>query len=93
MQREEYDFRMSSTGLTWFKWIDKKPIYFLSNFHDPSVMTTVNRKQKDGTLTEVNCPSVVRDYNKHMGYVDKSDMLKSVYEINRKSKKCWYKIF
>lgn len=28
-----------------------------------------------------------------MGYVDKADMLKSIYEIDRKSKKWWHRIF
>lgn len=42
---------------------------------------------------EINCPTIVRDYNQHMGYVDKSDMLKSTYQIDRKSKKFWHRIF
>jgi len=29
----------------------------------------------------------------HIGYVDKADMLKSIYEINRKNKKWWPRIF
>ena len=33
------------------------------------------------------------DYNKHMGYVDLSDMLKGSYDIDRKSKKWWMRIF
>lgn len=28
-----------------------------------------------------------------MGYVDKADMLKSLYEISRKSRKFWHRIF
>ncbi|KAJ8913155.1 hypothetical protein NQ315_006073 [Exocentrus adspersus] len=35
---------------------------------------------------------MVTDYKAHMGYVDKVDMLKSVYEIDRKSKKWWHHI-
>ncbi|KAJ8938954.1 hypothetical protein NQ318_019410 [Aromia moschata] len=37
--------------------------------------------------------SLGKNYNKHMGYVDKFDMLKSIYEIDRKSKKWWHRIF
>ena len=36
---------------------------------------------------------MLKDYNTHMGYVDKADMLKSLYEIDRKSKKWWHRIF
>ena len=35
----------------------------------------------------------MKDYNKHMGYVDKADMLKSFYEIDRKCRKWWHRIF
>lgn len=36
---------------------------------------------------------MVNDYNKHIDHVDKSDMYKSCYEIDRKSKKWWHRIF
>jgi len=65
----------------------------LSNYHDPSVVSVVNRKQKDGSSTAVTCPQMAKDYNNHMGCVDKADMLKSYYEISRKSKKWWHRIF
>ena len=35
---------------------------------------------------------VNKDYNKHMGYVDKADMLKSVYDLDRKSREWWHRI-
>lgn len=46
----EYEFKTTNTGLSWVKWMDKKPVYFLSNYHDPSEVTVVNRRQKDGSL-------------------------------------------
>lgn len=36
---------------------------------------------------------MAKNYNSYMGCVDKADMLKSYYEINRKSKKWWHRIF
>ena len=81
------EFCFSYNGVSWLKWIDKKPVHFLSNFHDASKISQVNRRQKDGSLKEVTCPQIVVDYNDFMGCVDKADMLKSYYEINRKSKK------
>lgn len=73
--------------------MDKKPVQFISNFHDPSIITTTNRKQKDGSIITINCPQIVKDYNNNMGHVDKADMLKSTYAIDRKSKKWWPRIF
>jgi len=68
--------------------MDKKPVQVLSNFHDSSVfLLSVNRRQKDGSTLTVTCPEMMKDYNNHMGCVDKADILKSFYELRRKSKK------
>lgn len=89
----ESEFRTSNEGVRWVKWMDKKPVQFLSNFHDPSVLLSVNRRQKDGSILPVTCPEMVKSYNNHMGCVDKADMMKSFYELRRKSKKWWHRIF
>ena len=70
-----------------------KGILFLSNHHDPNIISSVNRRQKNGTLEEITCPQPLADYNRNMAFVDKADMLKSTYEIDRKSKKWWHRIF
>lgn len=93
MGKGEYEFRTSNTGLRWIKWMDKKAVYFLSNYHDPSEATVVHRRQKDGSLLPIACPMVCADYNQHMGYVDYSDRLLSTYKIDRKSKKWWVRLF
>jgi len=41
------------------------------------------------SVVAVNCPSIVKEYNKFMGGVDLSDMLLSIYRIDRRSSK-WY---
>lgn len=58
MGKGEYEFRTSNTGLRWIKWMDKKAVYFLSNYHDPSEATVVHRRQKDGSLLPIACPVV-----------------------------------
>ena len=35
---------------------------------------------------------MAKDYNGYMGGVEKSDQMKSFYEITRKSKKWWYRL-
>ena len=42
------EYRTSYERIRWLKWIDKKPVQFLSNFHDPSALSEVERRQKDG---------------------------------------------
>ena len=73
--------------------MDNRSVLFLINYLDPSKTETTKRKQKDGTSKQVACPEIVKRYNEHMGYVDKMDMLKSLYEVNRKSKKWWHRFF
>lgn len=68
-------------------------VYILSNFHNPEQVVYVQRRSKDGTKEAVKCPVQVMEYNRHMGYVDKADMMKSSYEIDRKSRKWWHRIF
>lgn len=92
MQRGEFQFRCSEEGLLALMWKDRKGILFLSNFHNVDDVTIVSRKNKDGSETNITCPVLVKDYNAHMGFVDKADMLKTCYEIDRKSKKWWHRI-
>ena len=93
MKRGDYEYKTSNTGIRWIKWMDKKSVLFLSNYHDPCETTMVKRRQKDGSLLNITSPVMCSDYNKYMGYVDKSDHLVSTYKIDRKSKKWWHRIF
>jgi hypothetical protein len=93
MKRGDSEGRTSTTNVSWIKWKDNRPIQFLSNYHDPDHLTSCLRKAKDGSSASITCPTMVKDYNKNMGYVDYADMMKSYYEIDRKSHKWWHRIF
>lgn len=93
MKRGDVDWRVSTDGLAALKWMDRRGVLFLGNYHDPSIMEVASRKTRNGTTEEIPCPVMVKHYNKHMGYVDRFDMLKSLYEIDRKSHKWWHRIF
>lgn len=93
MSRGEFQFRCSEEGLVSMFWKDRKGIYFLSNYHDVTDVMSVGRRNKDGSREEITCPKLVKDYNENMGFVDKADMLKALYEVNRKSRKWWHRIF
>ena len=87
IKRGEIDWRIEENGLSITKWMDNKVAYFISNTHNPEKSESVLRKNKDGTEVVIEGNQVNKDYNKHLGYVDKADMLKSLYGLDRKSKK------
>lgn len=93
MKRGDADWRITKGGIFYLKWMDSKSVRFLSNFHNPDDVTTISRKQKDGTTKEFPCLQLVKDYNEHMNYVDKSDMHIATYRIDRKSRKWWHRLF
>ena len=45
LKRGDFDYRVSKSGLTYYKWIDNKPVFLLSNFHG-TLEDTVERTQK-----------------------------------------------
>lgn len=73
MTHGESSFRSTRTGVVAVRWKDKKGINFLSNYHNPNTKTTVERRQRDGSLKVVPSPTLVEDYNNQMGCVDKAD--------------------
>ena len=93
--RGELETFVSDTGIIASKWIDSTDVYILSNFHsnDPNKITTVLRKNNKGVKIAVPAPPSIADYNKNMNSVDKFDQLMSSYNIDRRSKKWWHRIF
>lgn len=93
MKRGDFDWRMSDNKILNIKWKDNRAVYFLSNMHDPNDVATANRREKNGDVTTIPCPIVLKDYNANMNFVDKFDQLKGNYAISRRSKKWWHRIF
>ncbi|KAG5863997.1 hypothetical protein JTB14_022119 [Gonioctena quinquepunctata] len=83
-ERGDYDYMVSNTNIGAFKWKDNKIVHFASNFHSTEEVT-VKQTQKDGTRKDIKCPSIIADYNKHMGGVDRADQLRATYGNTRKS--------
>lgn len=89
--RGEFDYEVSDQDIVYYKWKDNRCVHLLSNYHGTETVN-VERKGKDGTKNEICAPTVVRDYNSHMGGVDKADMLRSLYDRDKKSKKWWHRL-
>ncbi|KAJ8897945.1 hypothetical protein PR048_003303 [Dryococelus australis] len=56
-------------------------------------MTIIKRKDRSGNSKNVGCPTVVSDYNQHMGGVDHADRPRQLYCVDRKSRKWWHRLF
>ena len=48
MSGGDMDYRMTSSGISCCKWMDKKAALIISSIHDPTQKLVVSRKQKDG---------------------------------------------
>lgn len=92
LERGEFDFSVSDHRISVYKWKDKC-VNFISNFHSPEDTVSVQRREKDGTKIQVQCPKILPDYNSNMNFVDNFDRLKSDYGLDRRRKKWWPRIF
>lgn len=92
MKRGEFQFK-AKNRIAAVKWMDKKPVRFLSTAHSPRQTSYVRRRIRNGSKTDVSCPKVVEVYNKTMGGVDKFDQYHERYAIGRRSTKWWHRIF
>ncbi|BFZ02399.1 hypothetical protein BsWGS_05438 [Bradybaena similaris] len=81
-RRGDFEF-LCRENITCMVWMDRKPINFISSFHNPQEVGTVNRRNKDGTLTEVPMPKLVKEYNKFMGGCDRNDQMTRLHHTRR----------
>ena len=90
-----YDFRMDrAMGLILVKWVDNKVVCLASSFCGIEPVSTVkrwNRVEKKKVV--VPCPSIVKQYSKHMGGVDLSGMLIELYTVPLKSRRWYLRLF
>ena len=94
MERGEADLLVdANSGTCAIKWMDKKSVTFATNFAAVEPVDTCRRYDKKSKRhIEVQRPAVVKAYNSNMGGVDIHDMLKTLYEIDHKSKKSYMRI-
>ena len=66
----------NDSNLTVSVWQDNRPVVVIASNSDPTVSTSVTRKNKNKKSQTVSCPSAVALYNKCMGGVDRNDQLR-----------------
>ncbi|XP_062848170.1 piggyBac transposable element-derived protein 4-like [Trichomycterus rosablanca] len=70
------------------QWKDTRAVTCLSNFHNANDSSEVSKMVKVGAKWDrkvVRQPAVVKDYNKHMGGVDRSDQMLNTYSLLQKT--------
>ena len=79
------------------QWKDNKVVSMLTTMHKniSQRIFCSQRAKVNGNFRklEVSQPEVVRDYNKYMGGVDRSDQMIGKYKVLRRSSKFWKTIF
>ena len=79
--------------LTVSVWQDSKPVVAIATNSDQLEITTVLRKSKDGSKSEIDCPQAINLYNKYMGGVDRNDQIRGYYSVRMKGRKFYRYIF
>ena len=82
-----------SGNLTVTLWQDNKPVTIAANNSDPTVCTSVFRKNRDGSRAEIPCTQSVASYNQFMGGVDRNDQLRGYYSVRMKCRKVYKYLF
>ena len=94
VKKGELDYCSSDDGIVALKWKDNKVVTVISNDKGVEPMGKVERYCKETKKREtIPCPSVILSYNAHMGGIDKSDMLVTLYRTPMKSKRWYLRLF
>ncbi|XP_050065754.1 piggyBac transposable element-derived protein 2-like, partial [Aphis gossypii] len=90
----EYITSYESSPISAVTWKDNKAVKLLSTYcgeNPKSKMTRFDRSKK--TNTEIDCPMLISEYNKHMGGVDLLDSHIGRYKIRFRSRKWYMRLF
>ena len=83
----------ANSNLTVVRWLDNKAVTLASMYLQAEPFSTVKRwNGKEKKTVEVSRPHIVAVYNTNMGGIDLSDMLLTIYQNHRKSRKWYFRI-
>ncbi|XP_066928278.1 piggyBac transposable element-derived protein 4-like [Clytia hemisphaerica] len=88
LERGESEFRCNNNNLA-VRWKDKRDVYVVSTIHGNSI----KQVQRRGEEEPVSKPTMICQYNSFMNGVDKCDQKISSYDMQRKTRKWWKKLF
>ena len=88
------EFRCITCGyIVVTKWQDNKPVFFATNYICPAETTIFRWNKGSNENKEFKCQNCVKKYQKYMKGVDLLDQRIGTYDLNRKSKRNWIRIF
>lgn len=92
--RGSFDYRVEkNANIIIVKWFDNKPVHLMSTFVGHQPVQTIERwSVADKKYIQVQRPNIVKEYNVHMGGVDKQDMLIELYRTDIKGKRYYLRI-
>ncbi len=91
---EEMVANVDGVDVSLVLWQDNKTVSLMSTLTGAQPVSTVQRYDRAARkTTTVKCPDLVKEYNKHMGGVDKLDSLLGRSHCKVKSRKWYFRIF
>lgn len=92
LDRGNYKWRVKN-NVGFMIWKDTKNVTVLSTAFHPMEKTFCIRTMKDGTKKSFPCPLAITEYTKRMGGVDRFDQKRGTYEVGRRNRRWWCRIF
>ena len=92
MERGEYKSIITSNSIV-FKWMNTKHVFLASNDCQNTETVRISRRLEIRQLIEIDCPKAIKDYNKFVQGVDRSNQRISCYLFDRKSRRNWLRLF
>lgn len=92
-ERGDFDFR-TCDDIICVSWKDNKTVIVMLNFDSVAPLSSVQRySRKEKKKISVQCPNLIKRYNKFMGDVDVLDSRIQLYHCKIKGKKRYWLIF
>lgn len=92
MQRGECTSIIAPNSIV-FIWMDRKHVFLASNYHKENEVVSISRRLQNGQRTMITCPKAVKDYNQFSHGIDRFSQRISYYNLDRKSKRNWLRMF
>ena len=92
MQRGDCKSIITSNSII-FIWMDTKHAFLGSNYHKENEIVSLSRRLQNGQRSTTACPTAIKDYNQFSHGVDLFNQRISCYNLDRKSKRNWLRIF
>ena len=93
MARGDHEmFYCKEENLMALKWIDNKSVHIISSIINAETSNAERRIKGQKEKVRVECPELIKMYNRHMGGVDINDRMKSTHEQDRRGRRYYLRL-